>query len=129
MKRTVMIVALILLAVVVMACSKSNEIKKKAGDLDVSIVMDKNPPVTGSNEVTIRIADPSGKPVTGARVKYSYSMPAMAGMPAMDYSANAVPQGNAYRATVNYSMPGSWNNELTIVTDQTRSVRFTIDVK
>ncbi|MHB8110030.1 MAG: FixH family protein [Syntrophorhabdaceae bacterium] len=128
MKR-ITILAMVLIAVIAFACSKSYEITRKAGDLDVSIMMDRNPPVSGKNEVTIRISDRSGKPVKDARVTFKYSMPAMSGMPAMSYSVDAAPEGDAYRATVNYSMPGSWNNEVTIVRDKKSSVIFTIDVK
>jgi hypothetical protein len=78
----------------------------------------------------IAITDASGKAVTDAKVTLSYSMPAMAGMPAMSYKADAELKGTIYRAKVDYSMAGSWNNELKITRgDKTASARFTIDAK
>lgn len=129
MKKSVIIVFVMLLAVMAAACSKGNEIKKKAGDFDVVIVMDKNPPVTGQNEMNIRITDSSGTPVKDARVMVNYSMTAMSGMPAMNYTSNAVPEGNGYRAKTNYSMPGSWNHEIRITRDKDNLVTFTVDVR
>lgn len=129
MRKIVYLIMVIVIVFAGFACSKNYEIKKKAGDLDVSIMMDKNPPTTGKNEVTIRISDKSGKPVKDAQVTMDYSMPAISGMPAINYSAKASLQGNAYKAIVDYSMPGPWNNEVVIVRDETNSVIFTIDVK
>lgn len=129
MKRSVIILAIMLAVVVAGACSKGNEIKKKAGDYDVVIVMDKNPPVTGPNEMAIRITDNSGKPVEDAKVLVNYSMSAMSGMPAVNYTSNAVLQGKDYRAKINYTMPGSWNHEIRITRDKDLLVKLTIDVK
>lgn len=124
-----LIIVMVLLVIMAAACSKGSEIRKKAGDYDVVITMDKNPPAAGTNQVAIRITDNAGKPVTDAAVRVNYSMPAMSGMPAMNYTAAAVRQGNGYTATVNYSMPGSWNHEIRITRGRDEIVKFTIDVK
>ena len=127
-KLTVLVMALLLIAGVVYA--KDYEVTKKAGDYNVVIRIDKNPPVAGDNNVEIMITDASGKHVTDAKVVLNYSMPAMAGMPAMSYKADAQPKGNVYTTKVNYSMAGSWNNEMRITrADKTVSARFTIDAK
>jgi hypothetical protein len=110
--------------------AKDYEVSKKAGDYNVVLKIDKNPPVAGDNNVEIMITDASGKHVTDAKVVLNYSMPAMAGMPAMNYKADAQPKGNVYTTKVNYSMAGSWNNELRIIrADKTVSTRFTVDAK
>jgi hypothetical protein len=129
MKRiTVVVMALLLIAGVVFA--KDYEVSKKAGDYNVVLKIDKNPPVAGDNNVEIMITDASGKHVTDAKVVLNYSMPAMAGMPAMNYKADAQSKGNVYTTKVNYSMAGSWNNELRITrADKTVSTRFTVDAK
>ena len=129
MKRLMVIVmALILVAGVVYA--KDYEVAKKAGDYNIVIKIDKNPPVAGLNNVEITITDASARAVTDAKVVVNYSMPAMAGMPAMSYKADAPLKGAAYKTSVNYSMPGSWNNEIKITRDsKTQSAKFTVDAK
>ena len=129
MKRlTIIVMAIILVAGVVYA--KDYEVTKKAGDYNVVIKIDKNPPVAGKNNVEIAITDASGKAVTDAKVVLNYSMPAMAGMPAMSYKADAQLKGTVYRTSINYSMSGSWNNEIKITrADKTQSAKFTVDAK
>jgi hypothetical protein len=133
MKATCLLVLVPLLAVLCMAglvIAKEYEVNKKAGEYSVLIKIDKNPPVAGKNNMEIAITDASGKAVTDAKVALSYSMPAMAGMPAMSYKADAEPKGSVYRTKVDYSMAGSWNNELKITRGgKTASARFTIDAK
>ncbi len=127
-KLAALAVALLLVAGV--AYARDYEVNKKAGEYNVLVRIDKNPPVAAQNRVEITITDASGKAVTDAKVVLTYSMPAMAGMPAMNYKAEAKPQGSIYRATITYSMSGSWNNELKIThKGQTQSVRFTVDAK
>ena len=121
---------LILLVTVSVVYAKDYEVAKKAGDLNVVIRIDKNPPVAGTNNVEIGITDTSGKAITGAKVVLAYSMPAMTGMPPMNYKVDAVPAGNVYKARVNYSMSGSWNNEVKITHGgKAVSARFTIDAR
>lgn len=129
MKRlTIIVIAIILVAGVVYA--KDYEVTKKAGDFNVVIKIDKNPPVAGKNNVEIAITDASGKAVTDAKVVLNYSMPAMAGMPAMSYKADGQLKGTVYRTSTNYSMSGSWNNEIKITrADKTQSAKFTVDAK
>jgi hypothetical protein len=127
-KVTVFVMALLLIACVVYA--KDYEVNKKAGDYNVLIKMDKNPPIAGENNLEIAIADASGKAVTDAKVVFNYSMPAMTGMPAMSYKVNADLKETVYKAKVNYSMSGSWNNEIKITRGgKTVSARFTVDAK
>ncbi len=128
--KTFLTVSLILLMTVSVAYARDYEVTKKAGDLNVEIRIDKNPPVAGTNNVEIGITDASGKAITGAKVVLTYSMPAMTGMPPMNYRVDAVLAGNVYKARVNYSMSGSWNNEVRITHGgKTVSARFTIDAR
>jgi hypothetical protein len=127
-KVTVFVMALLLIACVVYA--KDYEVNKKAGDYNVLIKIDKNPPIAGENNLEIAITDASGKAVTDAKVVFSYSMPAMVGMPAANYKADAELKGTVYKAKINYSMSGSWNNEVKITRiGKTVSARFTVDAK
>jgi len=129
MKKLLMIgLAVLLSAGVVFA--KDYEVKKKAGDFDVVVTIDKNPPVTGDNNVTVSVKDATGKSVAGAKVVVDYSMPAMPGMPAMNYKADAVQKGDEYKAVMNLSMAGSWNIVVKISAGgKNGSLKFTIDAK
>ena len=111
-----------------MACANNYEVKKKAGGYDVEIRIDKSQPVVGENNIEIGIKDTSGKDVTDAQIRVEYSMPAMPGMPAMNYKTEAALKGYKYRATMNLSMSGSWG----IVVKITRAgkitkVKFNVD--
>jgi hypothetical protein len=119
---------LLLSAGVVLA--KDYEVKKKAGDFDVVVTIDKNPPVTGDNGVTVTVKDANGKLVKDAKVVVDYSMPAMPGMPAMNYKADAVQKGDSYVATMNLSMAGPWNIMVKISAGgKSVSMKFTVDAK
>ena len=106
------------------------EVQKKAGDYNVEVRFDKNPPSTGNNGVEIAISDASGKSVTDAKVMVSYSMPAMSGMPAMNYRTEALLTGAKYAATLNLSMSGSWNVAVKIAkAGKSSAVRFNVDAQ
>ena len=129
MKRFGLMV-LVLLLVAGIAYAKDYEVKKKAGDFDVEVVIDKNPPVVGDNNIKIEIKDSSKKYVTDAKVVIDYGMPAMPGMPAMNYKSDAELKGNEYRAKMNLSMSGSWNVAVKITrAGKTSTMKFTIDAK
>jgi hypothetical protein len=118
------------LCLVGIVAAKEYEVNKKAGEYGILIKIDRNPPIAGKNNVEISITDASGKAVTDAKVALSYSMPPMAGMAPMNYKADAELKGNAYMVIVNYSMAGSWNNDIRITrAGKTTSVKFTIDAK
>jgi hypothetical protein len=127
MKRT-MVVTMMLLLIAGIAYAKNYEVTKKAGEYTVVATIDKNPPVVGDNNITIEIEDASGKAVTDARVKVEYSMPAMSGMPAMDYKTDAALKGSSYQAKINISMAGSWTIAIkTVRGGKTATMKFSID--
>ena len=131
MKKLVLAVMLVLL-VAGTAAAKEYEVSKKAGDYNVVVTMNRNPPTTGNNNLTISIKDGAGADVTDAKVSVDYSMPAMPGMPAMNYSAKAelAAKEKEYKAKVNFSMSGSWNIVIKILRgDKTTPVRFTVDAR
>ena len=112
------------------AYAKDYEVKKKAGDYNVEIKIDKNPPAVGKNNMEIEIEDAAGKHVTDAKVVVEYSMPAMPGMPAMNYKADAELKGEGYKATMDLSMSGSWNVTVKITrSDKTSKVKFSVDAQ
>jgi hypothetical protein len=113
-----------------LAQAKDYEIAKKAGDLAVVVKIDKNPPVTGINKMDIAVKDATGKAVTDAAVAVDYGMPAMPGMGAMHYKANANLKGERYLATVNFSMAGPWFVNIKINRGgKTQTVKLNVDIK
>ena len=129
MKRlTVLMVMVLLLAGTVYA--KDYEVTKKVGDLTVDVKIDKNPPISGTNNMEIVVKDAGGKAVTDAKVLVEYSMPAMPGMPAMNYKTDAQLKGDAYKAAMNLSMSGSWNVSIKVTrANKTQTAKFTVDAK
>jgi hypothetical protein len=126
MKRFVAITLVILLSVGVVF-ARAYEEKKKAGDYSVELAMDKSA-VKGKNDLEITVKDAGGNYVTDAKVIANYSMPAMSGMPAMNYNAEAQLHGNTYRSMLDFPMSGSWNLTIKIShKGKTVSARFIMD--
>lgn len=131
-KMVLSLLALVLIAALGAgtAQAKGYEVKKKAGAYDVTVVIDRNPPVTGENAVTIAVKDTAGKAVTDAKVKVEYSMPAMPGMPPMNYKTDAALSGDVYKATMNLSMAGPWNIVVKVARDgKTAPMKFSVDAR
>jgi hypothetical protein len=129
MKKVLIGVLAVVLAFGV-ALAKDYEVKKKAGDFDVEVRIDKNPPVVGDNNIAIDVRDSAGKNVTDAKVVVDYSMPAMPGMPAMNYKTDAELKGSAYKAVMNLSMSGSWNIAVKITkAGKTSTAKFSVDAR
>ena len=77
----------------------------------------------------IAVTDKGGKPVKDAKVLVEYGMHAMPGMPAMNYKADAKPDGDKYKASLNVSMGGPWFVNVKITTGgKTVTTTFTFDV-
>jgi hypothetical protein len=126
--KKLFVFTVVFLLIAGMAYAKDYEVKKKAGAYDVTVTIDKNPPVVGDNNVTVVIKDASGKSVTDAKVLVDYSMPAMSGMPAMNYKTNAELNGSEYKAKMVLSMAGSWNIAVKISKGgKTSTVKFSVD--
>jgi hypothetical protein len=121
---------IILLAGVISAYAKDYEMTKKAGDYTVVVTIDKNPPVTGKNNMVVGIKDGAGKDVIDAVVAVDYVMPAMPGMPAMNYKAGANLKDNRYLTTLDFSMSGAWSVGIKITkAGKTQTVKLNVDVK
>lgn len=130
MKRIVLLILAVILVISSISYAKEYEVKKKAGEYNVEVKIDRNPPVVGDNNISIEIKDASGRHVTDARVIVDYSMPAMPGMPAMNYKTDTEFKRNEYKATTNLSMSGSWNIWIKIARGgKTSSMKFTVDAK
>ena len=102
----------------------------KAGAFEVMLTIDKKPPVVGKNNATIAIKDGSGQPVTDASVRLEFGMPAMSGMPAMNYKADALLSDGVYKTQLSFSMAGSWLINTRILRDKKIvTAKFTVDVQ
>ena len=129
MKRMVLIIGVLLLAAG-LAYAKDYEMTKKAGEYTVLVMIDKNPLVTGKNNMAVGIRDGGGKDVTDATVAIDYGMPAMPGMPAMNYKATVGLKDKRYLATLDFSMSGPWMITVKITRGgKTQAVKLNVDVK
>jgi hypothetical protein len=128
MKRLMAIIVGILLLGGI-AYAKEYEVKKAVDGYEVIARIDRNPPAVGKNNITILITR-HNTPVTDATVTVQYSMPAMPGMPPMDYKTDATLKGKEYVATMDLSMSGPWNIAIKIKKpDRSYTVKFNIDVR
>jgi hypothetical protein len=101
-----------------LARANDYEVKGRAGDYNIVVRMDKNPPARGYNNMDVAITDGSAKPVTDAKVHVEYLMPSLPGRPPMmEYSATVKPSGHHYSAQLDLSMSGKW----TVVLKVTRA--------
>ncbi len=88
--------------------AKSVEVKKKVGNYEVGVTIDRNPPTIGDNHIEIEITDGNAKPVTDAKVLVNYYMPPMPRMAPMNYTTEAKLKKDKYCATLNIIMAGPW---------------------
>lgn len=120
----------IALTLAVPAMGSEYMVQKTVNGLAVEATLDKNPPAMGDNTVTVVIKDQSGAPVADAKVRVDYGMPAMPGMPAMNYKSDATRNGDAFVAPINFSMSGAWNVAVKIrYNDKVSTVKFNVDVR
>ena len=128
MKKGTVILAILFLTFG-LAYAKDYTVTKKVGSYMVQVRMDKNPPITGKNNIEINLQDAAGAEVTDATVVVEYSMPAMPGMPAMNYKTKTDTKNKKYLATLDFSMSGAWNINVKITrAGKTQSVKFNVDV-
>src|SRR5258708_25426073 len=108
-RKLASLLALVLVGFVAASCAKQKSTAAKAGDLDVQVAIEPDPPTTGENRLRISIRDESGKPVDGAQLAFEYDMPAMGAMPEMKGGGEVKAEGGG-RYTVAYPllMQGDW---------------------
>ena len=121
------VVMLILILMVDVAYARGYTVRKKVGNYEAEIRIDRNPPVIGDNHIEIEIRDSDGKYITDARVLVNYYMPPMPRMAPMNYRIDAKLKGEKYRATMNFIMSGPWIIAIKI-TRQGKTVTTKINV-
>lgn len=130
MKQVIAILTMAISLIMGIVYAKDYEVKKKVDNYNVEVRIDKNPPVVGDNNIEIGIKDATGQHVTDAKVIVEYSMPAMSGMPAMNYKADTKLDGYEYKTRINLSMSGSWNVTVKISRgEKTSKVKFSVDAQ
>jgi hypothetical protein len=121
---------LTLLMAVPAADAKDLELRKRAGDYDIGIRIDRNPPILGDNRIEVEIKDAAGATIEDAAVLVNYYMPPMPRMAPMNYTTNARPKGKKYLATMNLIMAGPWVIAVKITRDgKTTTAKFNIDAQ
>jgi hypothetical protein len=112
------------------ALAATLEIKKKAGDYDVELRIDRNPPVVGDNGLSLKITNGNGEVLKDAKVLVNYYMPPMPRMAPMNYKTPAKLKKDAYTVSMRLIMAGPWVIVVKItVGDKTTSARFQIDAR
>jgi hypothetical protein len=118
------------LMVIPSAYSKDLELRKKAGEYDVEIRIDRNPPILGDNNVEVEIRDAAGSHIEDAAVLVNYYMPPMPRMAPMNYTTDAKPKGKKFKATMNLIMSGPWVIAVKITRNgKTTTAKFNIDAQ
>lgn len=130
LKRISFGMGVVLLMALLAGCGASGyKVEQQAGGYSVVFSMPSKPAV-GDAQATVQIKDDQGVEVTNAQVQVDYSMPAMPGMPAMNYKADATLAGKAYQAVLNFSMSGSWNIAVVFsVNGQKQKITFSVDAQ
>ena len=130
MKRVICLVISVLFLSASLSYGRGYEAKKKAGEYEVEIKIDRNPPVVGENNVTIEIKDRAGKYVTDSKVLVNYYMPPMPRMPPMNYRTDARLAGNEFRARMKLIMSGPWYVVVIINREgKTSTAKFNIEAQ
>jgi N-methylhydantoinase B/oxoprolinase/acetone carboxylase alpha subunit len=129
-KNAIVVLAFVLMVaiVIVAGCSKGYETKKAAEDLSVTLKADRYPLIKGDNDLSVNVADASGKTVTDAAVQVRYYMPAMPGMAPMEFNAAALAKGGGYVFTANVPMEGGWKVDVTATRPGRKAVTATFNV-
>jgi hypothetical protein len=115
-------------AAVLFGCAKGYETQKSAGDLKITLSVERYPLIKGDSAMTVQVTDSSGNAVTDAVVNVRYYMPPMPGMAPMDFNTQAVLKGDRYAFTANVPMEGGWKTEVSVARPGKPSVSATFNV-
>ncbi len=115
------VLALVSITLLFNGCGESEQSVQRIGNYAVALRVSPDPPAVGLNTFKVKVEDKGGQPVTDATVHIHYSMPAMAGMPAMADEAKATHVGNArYEARIDLGAGGKfpWDVKVEVVQGQ-----------
>jgi hypothetical protein len=130
-KSLLLVVVPVLIISSLSAFAGEYEVKGKAGDYDIAVRIEKNPPARGYNNIDVAVMDANGKPVTNVQVRVEYLMPSLPGRPPMmEYSTTAKPSGHYYLARLDFSMAGEWTVILKVIrAGKTDTMEFSFVVR
>lgn len=97
------VIALCVCLALAQACRQKSD---SVPELTLTHEVSPQPPRVGPLTITLRLADPSGKPATGVSMKLEGNM-SHAGMTPVFAAANETEPGQ-YSSTINLSMAGDW---------------------
>jgi len=107
--------AALVLAALFGCANKPQAAALTAGDFQVRLALEPDPPVAGDNTLRVDLRDAQGKPVENARLAFLYDMPAMGAMPEMKGAGESrALGGGGYAVTYPLSMLGDWTLTLDI---------------
>jgi Cu(I)/Ag(I) efflux system membrane fusion protein/cobalt-zinc-cadmium efflux system membrane fusion protein len=89
-----------------------------AQSITIDFATEPSPPRKGNNTVRVRLSGPDGKPLTGATVTATFSMPAMPamGMGAMHVAATLAEQSpGLYSGPLQLGSGGTWQVTIAVV--------------
>jgi len=113
-----------------LAFPKDLKMTKKAGEYEVKIVIDKNPPILGQNKIEIEIKDAEDIPITDAKVLVNYYMPPMPRMAPMNYRTKADLKDKKFKAKMKFIMSGPWIIAVKITREgKTSTAKFNVDAR
>lgn len=112
----------------VFGCAKGYESQKTADDLTITLSVARYPLVKGDNTLHVRVADMTGKAVTGAQASVRFYMPPMPGMAPMEFSTQGALEGHPYTFSVNVPMEGGWKAEVSVTRPGKPAVTATFNV-
>ena len=106
------------------------EVKKTVDEYQVTVKLDKHPPVQGDNPLEIEIKDRQGKSVPDAQVLVNYYMPPMPRMAPMNYKTEAPFSRGKYKTSMSIIMSGPWIIRVLITRGgKTSLVKFNVDAQ
>jgi hypothetical protein len=129
MRKLVFVGLLVVISVLLAACSGSATPSAEGSAKPVTIKVESNPApaVVGDAELVFTITDASGNAVEGARVDVSADHTDMSGM---GMSGAATDQGSGrYSINANFSMTGNWKLTVYVRNDQGLEYKEDIDFK
>jgi len=117
MKKHVPVVLMLVLFAFVLggwSLSRGYESQKKVSGLNITLTADRYPLVKGDNNLSLEVAEASGKALSDAKVEVRFFMPPMPGMASMEELIQPRQKGKEYSFTVNVAMEGGWKIEAMI---------------
>lgn len=108
-------------------CRRQTEPSADIADISVEHEIEPRPPRVGAARVTLRVADASGRPLGGARVRLEANM-SHAGMRPVFAEASEQEPGR-YRTELEFTMAGDWVVLVRLVLPDGREIERQFDVK